>query len=259
MSHEHDIDMEKVLRYPLSPTPWSLASPDGLPLKTNKAQLLSFLEKQEFFVTEDISNMQGTVHVIDGMAFFHSLTDIPDTFEELAKKVLHTLPQRASVHFVTDTYKPYFIKNFERDRRGRTNDSFLLQGPAMKIPSNWKAFLASDTNKKTLTQFLLFEIQNDVYAPDLFGREIFYVCQNRCEMITSEDTRSVISRPIHNLFSSQEEEDIRIILHCSYISNQEDIKRIIIKSPDPDVFLLLLSFADNINKIMIFDTGTRNK
>ena len=143
--------MEKVLRYPLSPTPWSLASPDGLPLKTNKEQLLSVLEKQEFVVTEDISKMQGTVHVIDGMAFFHSLTDIPDTFGELAKKVRHTLPLRESVHFVTDTYKPYSIKSFERDRRGRTNDSFLLQGPAMKIPSNWKAFLASDTNKKTLT------------------------------------------------------------------------------------------------------------
>ena len=103
LSHEHAIDMEKVLRYPLSPTPWSLASPDGLPLKTNKAQLLSVFEKQEFLVTEDISKMQGTVHVIDRMAFFHSVTDIPDTFGELAKKVLHTLPQRASVHFVTDT------------------------------------------------------------------------------------------------------------------------------------------------------------
>ena len=43
----------------------------------------------------------------------------------------------------------------------------------MKIPSNWKAFLASDTNKKKLTQFLLFKIQKDVYAPDLLGRKIF--------------------------------------------------------------------------------------
>lgn len=57
LSHEHSIDMEKVLRYPLSPTPWSLASPDGLPLKTNKAQLLSALEKQEFLVKEDLSKM----------------------------------------------------------------------------------------------------------------------------------------------------------------------------------------------------------
>ena len=107
----HDIDMEKVLRYPLSPTPWSLASPDDLLLKTNKAELLSVLEKQEFVATEDISKMQGTVRVINGMAFFHSLTDLRDT--KIAKKVLHTLPQRAPVHFITDTYKPDFIKSFE--------------------------------------------------------------------------------------------------------------------------------------------------
>ena len=173
MSHEHDKDMEKGLRYE---TPWSLASPHGLPLKTNQAQLLGVREKQEFVVTEDISKMQGTVHVIDGMAFFHSLTDIPDTFGELEKKVLHTLPQRAPVRFITDTYKPDSIKSFDRDRRGRTNDSFLLKGPAM--PSNWKTFLASGTNKKTLTQFLLFEMEKDVYAPDLLGREMFFMHAN---------------------------------------------------------------------------------
>ena len=169
----HDIDMKKVLRYPLSPIPWSVASLGDLLLKTNKAQLLSVLEKQEFVATEDISKMQGTVHVIDGMAFFHSLTDLRHTFGKIAKKVLHTLPQRAPVHFITDSYKRDFIKSFERDRRGRTNESFLLKGPAMKIQTNWKTVLASDTNKKTLTQFLLLEIQKDVYAPDLLGREIF--------------------------------------------------------------------------------------
>ena len=259
LSHEHDIDMEKVLRYPLSPTPWSLASPDDLLLKTDKAYLLSVLEKQEFVATEDISKIQGTVHAIDEMAFSHSLTDLRDTFGKIAKKVLYTLPQRAPVHFITDTYKPDFIKSFERDRRGRTSDSFLLKGAAMKIQTNWKAVLASDTNKKTLTQLLLFEIQKDVYAPDLLGREIFYLCGDRCEMISSADGTSVVSRPIQDLFPSQEEADTRIILHCSYISNQEEIKRIIIKSPGTDVFLLLLSYADKINKILIFDSGTRNE
>ena len=32
------------------------------------------------------------------------------------------------------------------------------------MQTNWNAVLASDTNKKTLTQFLLFEIQKDVHA-----------------------------------------------------------------------------------------------
>ena len=43
----------------------------------------------------------------------------------------------------------------------------------MKVQTNWKAALVSDTNKKTLTQFFLFEIQKDVYAPDLLDKEIF--------------------------------------------------------------------------------------
>ena len=88
-------------------------------------------------------------------------------------------------------------------------------------------------------------------------------------MITSEDGSSVFSRPIQDLFSSQEEADedvkkpnkqkksqeeadTRIILHCSYILNQEEIKMITIKSPDTDAFLLLLTFADKINTILIF-------
>ena len=39
LSQEHNIDLQKVLQYPLTPTPWSLASSDGSPLKTNKATL----------------------------------------------------------------------------------------------------------------------------------------------------------------------------------------------------------------------------
>ncbi|GFS26387.1 hypothetical protein ElyMa_007052500 [Elysia marginata] len=37
LSQDHDVNIEKVLSYPLSPTPRSFATPDGLPLKTNKA------------------------------------------------------------------------------------------------------------------------------------------------------------------------------------------------------------------------------
>ena len=90
--------------------------------------------KQEFVVTEDISKMQGTVHVIDGMDFFPSLSQsIPDTIGEVEKKVLHTLPQRSPMRFITDTYKPDSIWSFERDRRERTNDPSLLKGPSINI------------------------------------------------------------------------------------------------------------------------------
>ena len=87
------------------------------------------LKKKEFVATEDISKMQGTVHVIDGMAFFLSLTDLRDTFGKIAKKVLHTLPQRAPVHFITDTYKPDFIKSIFNEEDEPMNPSFLKDLP----------------------------------------------------------------------------------------------------------------------------------
>ena len=37
---EHDLCMEKVMTYPLGPVPWSLATADGAPVKTDKAKLL---------------------------------------------------------------------------------------------------------------------------------------------------------------------------------------------------------------------------
>ena len=65
--------MEKVLKYPLSPIPWSLASSDGIPLKTNKATLLHKLKKVEFVELEDVSKLPNLVYIVDGNVLLHSL------------------------------------------------------------------------------------------------------------------------------------------------------------------------------------------
>lgn len=41
---DNDIDMQRVLNYPLGPVAWALAMSDGIPLKTNTARLLHHLE-----------------------------------------------------------------------------------------------------------------------------------------------------------------------------------------------------------------------
>ncbi|GFN91481.1 hypothetical protein PoB_001798700 [Plakobranchus ocellatus] len=104
--------MDKVLKYPLSPVPWSLSSPGGMPLKTNKATLLHKLESTfNCFESQDFSRPPNTAYIIDGNALLHFLSSDPDTFKDLAKQAFCSLPQTASVHFVTDTYKPYSMKS----------------------------------------------------------------------------------------------------------------------------------------------------
>ncbi|GFO06380.1 hypothetical protein PoB_003288500 [Plakobranchus ocellatus] len=147
--------MEKVLKYPLSPVPWSLSSPGGLPLKTNKARLPPKLENTfNCFKSQDFSSQPNTAYIIDVNALLHCLSSGPDTFKNLAKQAFCSLPQTASVHFVTDTYKPYSIKSCEYLRSGASiAKSYVLQGSAKKVPKNFKEFLSNDGNKKALISF----------------------------------------------------------------------------------------------------------
>ena len=44
LSTEHNVDLELTLSFPLGPVPWSLATADGMPTKTDKSKHLHFLE-----------------------------------------------------------------------------------------------------------------------------------------------------------------------------------------------------------------------
>ena len=175
LSMEHEIDIERVLTYPLTQVPFSLASSDGAPLKTNKSTLLHKLENTEFHEHQDLTKLPNTVSTIDGNALFHSITDLPSTFGDLAKKILKTLPNSKYIHFVTDTYKANSIKDAERERRGKSKgEQYLLRGPETKVPRQWKDFLRHDSNKKALINFLYHEWQSKQYATDLKNRELFF-------------------------------------------------------------------------------------
>ena len=49
-----------------------------------------------------------------------------------------------------------------------------------------------------------------------------------------------------DLFSTQEEADTRIILHCLYDCQQQRSGHIVVHSQDTDVFLLLLAYEDEM-------------
>ena len=64
-----------------------------------------------------------------------------------------------------------------------------------------------------------------------------------------------------NLSTSQEEADTIIILHSLYADTEaekEDLD-IIVRSPDTDVFILLLSYCHKFKHHLYFDTGNSNK
>ena len=107
-------------------------------------------------------------------------------------------------------------------------------------------------NKMQLIRFLLAEWQLPEYAQRLCSRTVFCVCEETCYSLHSDDGCSVDC-----LCSSQEEADTRIILHCLFAAQSLSGDGIIVvRSPDTDVFVLLLVYASDIHSRVLFDTGT---
>ena len=256
LAREHDISLEKALTYPMSPVPWALANPDGLPVKTDKAKLMHMLEKHVDF---EHPQLESCTFVIDGNAMLQSLVGLPGTFGELAQKIFSLLPKSERVDFVTDTYQEHSIKASERARRG-TTETFLLKGPLTKIPKDWKGFLSNGQNKMEVMKLVLSEWQKTDYASKLKGRRIYFTTGHECTCLFSEDGLTVSGDPQPDLHSVQEEADTKIILHCCHqVNTHPSSQGIVVRSPDTDVFILLLYHVRNIQHQVFLDIGVGNK
>ena len=254
LSMKNKLSMEKVLSYPLIPVPASMATFDGVPAKTDKSALMHAIEKD--FTAE---KPKETNYIIDGNALLQSLTTLPQTFGLLARSVFSLLPREKRVDFVTDSYLEHSIKSIERHRRG-TSKAHLIKGPNTKVPRDWKAFMSNDRNKEQLIEFLFKEWTTDSYAGKLQGRDIFFVHGESCTRLHSRDGTETVAECEKDLCSDQEEADTRIILHLLHIAKetQEDVP-IVVRSPDTDVFVLLVHFSHRIKQKVLFDTGVGNK
>ena len=91
------------------------------------------------------------------------------------------------------------------------------------------------------------------------------MCQSLPELnadkiyLTSEGGQTTIRTEISYLHSTQEETDTRVILYIDH-AQRKGYRYVRVKSPDSDIFFILLHYADSFRNITIlFDTGTGNK
>ena len=94
----------------------------------------------------------------------------------------------------------------------------------------------------------------------LRGKHLVFVNERECIILKSIDGKNVVTEEVEKLCSSHEEADTRIILHCNDVAaNSPESSVILLRSPDTDVFILLLRFVRHINQTVLFDTGTGDK
>ena len=224
------------------PNTLALATPDGLPAKTDKAKLLRKLEDDTGH--ENIMQLEDNVNIMDGNALLQALTGLPQTFAELAEKAYCSLPKANTVHFVTDTYQEDAIKSIERERW--ESEAFLMKGQSARLPPERRAFRQNNVNKESLNLLLHTELKNRSYAKRLQYCEVLFVCKDLCVCLSSSDGLAVQCSDVYELCSPQEEADTRIILHCLHVTEHDTTLDIIIRSSNTDVIILLLQYGCQI-------------
>ena len=148
---DEPINFDELMQYSLTPVPASLGTPDGFLAKTNKSTMLHFLLDDNL---ENASYPKGAIHIEDGNALFHALTNLPPTFGMIALQILDQMVSKKNFIFSTDSYQVDSIKALERLRRG-CSEKLIVEGIASRKPEDFKVFLANEDNKLQLCQILL--------------------------------------------------------------------------------------------------------
>ena len=112
----------------------------------------------------------------------------------------------------------------------------MLGGAKTKTPCD--CFMSNEDNKSQLINLIFDQCNTNKYASKLFGQNIYFVIKDKCYHLTCEDGNEVQTCPHESLFSSQDEADTRIVLHCLEISKASAASStIIVRSPDTDVLI----------------------
>ncbi|KAG1662160.1 hypothetical protein GQR58_021078 [Nymphon striatum] len=252
-SQELEIENGRVLSHLLGPLPMALASPDGLMRTTYKSSLGHELQNN---VVPAANIPQPCCCIIDGMALVQKMRG-EGTFSELASTLLGSILIEgrtcSRIDVVFDVYRAGSIKDAERLRRGSsTGTSFKNIAPGHKL-HQWRKFLANSNNKECLVTFLVKEWQEEKHRKKLNDKSLFVTRGKLCYHVTSSGTQIA-----SDLESTQEEADIRMLLHAAHAS-RSDYEAIVVVSDDTDVLVLCLAFKPPIPTNMYVKCGTKTR
>ena len=91
----------------------------------------------------------------------------------------------------------------------------------------------------------------------LQNKKVIFTCEEEAYRL-KDNGASVMMAEIPKLESDQEETDTRVVLYCFYAADEE-YDYVGVRSPDSDIFFILLYYASKINITLLFDTGSRCK
>ena len=153
------------------------------------------------------------------------------------------------------------IKNAERNKRASTGvQKIRIFSKDQSIPKQWKKFMCCGENKESLVEFLCQHWATYKSFQLRCVSTMYVTSKEKCYVFSSNvsDEDNIVCSNCPELRSNHEEADTRMLLHAKHASRSHDTT--VIKSPDTDVFILLVAMLHNFgSKDLFMITGTGNK
>lgn len=267
ISKSREINLKELLSYSLSDYPLSIATVTGGLVKTTKAKMLHILEEAANNPIVDIANIgDNNALIVDAMAVLQVMKGKWRTFGEFADSIFDYLVKLARqckanrLDFVADRYPAISIKNSERSKRAAQGVQRVhILSKDQNIPKQWKKYLSSGENKESLIAFLCdhWSSYTSSYLNHLHC--MYVTTKEKCLLFTSGISRAdrVLTQEVPQLECDHEEADTRLLLHFKAAADTH--QRIIIKTPDTDVFVLCVAMQKTVDKELLMMTGTGTK
>ncbi|CAK1581026.1 unnamed protein product [Parnassius mnemosyne] len=260
LSMDHAVDLEKVLRYPITPIPMSLCHFNGTICKTQKSAIVEVFEKQH---NPGNIPMNFDVVIVDGFYLLHTMHDVPSTFGNISKKIIKSLTATKAprVDIIFDQYFSPSIKDYERKLRNEENlMDFNINGSMQVRPTDFNKELKNIKFKQAFVTFLVENWCDSEMVPFL-GDTIINLNYDFCYSYKVEDNAVVQTVNDDLSCGCHEEADSKIIYHVCQLESDSSAN-VLIKSCDTDVLIIMLGNmdhlkSDNINIYMEY--GAANK
>lgn len=238
-------DLKSLLQYEIASTSFFLEK-DGTLRKSAKSEFArelksGFLEN----IPETVPDLgPSSMIVFDFMSFCRKVPIKKlklSTFEELFQNLWSTFSRLSSksarLDIVFDIYLENSVKQQERDRRGKKNATeTIITNEKQALPVDIEGFWCSSSNKMQLQQWFIDWIQTayDKEKPLYIGGAIKEDVTSCIRLQNSSVTVQDSMKCMH------EEADDRLMFHINHAIRSDNFKKIIVGSPDTDIFVNLL-------------------
>lgn len=257
ISIDYNVDISKILSFPITSMPLSLCHFDGTICKTDKSALLKCLEKE---IKEHEPPRCIDVLIIDGFFLLHTMKDVPKTFGNISKKMLKMVTQLHALRIdvIFDQYFTPSIKDYERSQRlESTQLEYTITGADQVRPNDFMKELKNSNFKLALVDFFILHWATDEMAP-FIGNKIIHINLRQCHSFVVNNHNNVITSIVEELSCPEHKEaDTKVIYHACNINYAANI---VIRSVDTDIVAIMLGHMHHLqhdSHVWIL-TGTAN-